>query len=273
MKKIVVLLALGAVVGALGLTGCSKPKKTAASSGSGPDATAASVASDSPVDMKIKWTPGRKYPMRIELAQSTKTDVPNQPQPVVQEMKLTQGIEFSAVKELADGGQQLEMKFETETMNVSQNGTSVLSFDSLQSPAQDANNPVAPILRAMTGARLQYFIDANGKVERMEGVDELKKRIAATGQPQTQGAFQQMFSEDTLKRYGSLAEALPGHPVSPGDTWPFKEDVSSLHRGCDGGLEIYLQELGTAWRPSMCARGGGGRYFDQIHFHGQRHGG
>ena len=264
------------MAGALLLFGCSKSKTAATSSennGNGSETAAGSVASDRPVDMKIKWTAGKKYPMRIELAQSTKTEVPNQPQPVVQEMKLTQGFDISALKELENGGRQLEMKFETETMDVSQGGPSVLSFDSLQSPAQDANNPVAPVLRAMIGARLQYFTDANGKVERMEGVDELKKRIAATGQPQTQGTFQQMFSEDTLKRYGSFAEALPGHPVNLGDTWPFKEDVSSLHRGCDGGLEIYLQELGTAWRPQMRARGGGGRYFDQNHFHGQRHGG
>ena len=115
--------------------------------------------------------------MRIELAQSTKTEVPDQPQPVVQEMNLTQGFDISALKELENGGRQLELKFESESMDVSQGGQSVLSFDSLQSPALDANNPVAPVLRAMIGARIQYFTDANGKVERMDGrgrIDEAR---------------------------------------------------------------------------------------------------
>jgi hypothetical protein len=227
MKKLFVILPLCALAGGLLLAGCSKSKNTATKSGSSADSTMASGASDQPVDMKIKWTVGRKYPMRIELAQSTKTEVPNQPQPVVQETKLTQGFDISALKELDNGGRQLELKFETETMNVSQGGQNVLSFDSLQSPAQDTNSPVAPVLRAMIGSRIQYFTDANGKVERMEGVDELAKRVAATGQPQTRAMFQQMFSAETLKRYGSFADSLPGHPVNMGDTWPFQEDVST----------------------------------------------
>ncbi|HXR47801.1 MAG TPA: DUF6263 family protein [Candidatus Limnocylindrales bacterium] len=230
MKKLVVMLPLCALAGGLLLTGCSKSKNAATTAGNnrnGTGTTATSGASDKPVDMKIKWTVGRKYPMRIELTQSTTTEVPDQPQPVVQEMNLSQGFDISALKELENGGRQLELKFETETMNVSQGGTTKVSFDSLQSPAQDANNPVAPVLRAMIGARIQYFTDANGKVERMEGVNELAQRVAATGNPQAQASFQQMFSEDTLKRYGSFADSLPGHTVNIGDTWPFQEDVST----------------------------------------------
>ncbi|HUA67171.1 MAG TPA: DUF6263 family protein, partial [Candidatus Saccharimonadales bacterium] len=122
---------------------------------------------------------------------------------------------------------ELELKFENETMNVSQGDRNVLSFDSTQSPSQDADNPAAPVLRAMIGARIQYFTDANGKVERMEGVDALTQRIAATGNPQEQAMFKQMFSEDTLKRYVSFADALPNRAVNVSDSWPFQEDVPS----------------------------------------------
>ena len=223
MKKLVVLLALGAVVGALGLTGCSKSKKTAASSGSGPDATAASVASDSPVDMKIKWTPGRKYPMRIELAQSTKTDVPNQPQPVVQEMKLTQGFEFSALKELANGGRQLELKFETETMNVSQGGTQRVEF---RFPAESGpgrqQSGGADIARDDWRAH-SIFYRCERQSGRMEGVDELTKRVAATGsrRPRAVPANVQRGHAQTVW----FLRRCPAGPSgqAPGDTWPFKE--------------------------------------------------
>jgi hypothetical protein len=230
MKKLAVILPLYVVAGAVLLAGCSKSRTAATSSGNGgngADATLASGASDKPVDMKIKWTVGKKYPMRIEVAQSTKTDVPDQPQPVAQEMKLTQGFTISSLKELDNGGRQLELKFESAKMDVSQGERNVLSFDSLQSPAQDGSNAAAPVLRTMIGARIQYFTDAEGKVERMTGVDELTRRIAATGQPQAQAMFQQMFSEETLKRYGSFADSLPDHAVNLGDSWPFKEDVPS----------------------------------------------
>ena len=182
---------------------------------------------DRPLEMKIRWTVGKEYPMHLEMDLTTKTDVPNQRQPVIQEVKLAQDIDFSALKKLDNGGFQLELKFEGETMNVFQGDRSVMSFDSAQSPAQDALNPVAPMLRAMLDARVQYVTDANGKVEKVEGVDELRKRIAATGQPQEQAMFNEMFSEDTLKQYGSFADAMPDHEVAIGDHWRLKKDMSS----------------------------------------------
>ncbi len=230
MKKLVAILPLCVVAVALGLSGCSKSKTGATSSGNsgdGSDATTASVASDQPVDMRINWTVGHKYPMRMEMDQTTKTDVPNQPQPVVQEVKISQGFDMSVLKALDNGGRQLELQFESQTMDVFQGDRNVLSFNSLQDSAPDTNDPVSPVLRAMIGARVQFFTDATGKVERVEGTDALVKRFAASGNPQTQALVQQMFGEETLKRYGSFADAMPGHVVKVGDSWPLKEDVTT----------------------------------------------
>jgi hypothetical protein len=227
MKRLAVLLTLGAVAGCLLSTGCSKSKNAATQSGNNAASTTASVASDQPVDMRINWSVGRNYPMSMELDQTTKTDVPNQPQPVVQEVKISQAFDMSVLKALDNGGRQLEFQFESQTMDVSQGDRSVLSFNSLQDSAQDTNNPVAPVLRAMIGVRVQFFTDANGKVERVEGTDALAKRFAASGNPQVQALVQQMFGEETLKRYGSFADAMPGHVVKVGDNWPLKEDVTT----------------------------------------------
>jgi hypothetical protein len=223
MKKIVVLFTFCVLAGCGLLSGCSK-SKPAGQPGNNADS---GTASADPVAMKITWTVGKKYSMHMELAQSTRTDVPSLPQPVTQEMKLAQDFDISALKELDGGGRQLELTFEDETMNVSQGGRNLLNFDSTQSPVQDTNNPVAAILRAMIGAHIQYFTDANGKVEKMEGVSELASRVAATGKPQEQAMFKQMFSEDTLKQYGSFADAMPDHTVNIGDNWTLKKDVTS----------------------------------------------
>lgn len=163
----------------------------------------------------------------MELDQTVKTEVPNQPQPVIQKVKLTQDFNIAVLKELDKGGRQLELTFENQTINVSQGDHSVLSFDSAQSSAPDTDDPFAPILRAMMGAHIQYFTDANGKVETVEGVDELRNRIAKAGRPQEQAMLKDMFSEDTLKQYGSFADAMPDHTVNIGDNWPLKKDIPS----------------------------------------------
>jgi hypothetical protein len=227
MKKIVVILSLCAMAGCMLLSGCSKSKNAATPSGNGTDSSATSATADGPAEMRIKWTVGKKYIMRMEFNQDTETMLPNQPQPIKVEVNMAQDFDISALKELDNGGRQLELEFENETMNVSQGGRSVLSFNSAQSLAQDTNNPIAPILRVMIGGRIEYFTDADGKVQKIEGVDELMNRIAATGKPQQQAMFKQMFSEDSLKQYASFGDTIPNRTVNIGESWPVKKDVVS----------------------------------------------
>ena len=227
MKKLFIILPLCAVAGCLLCSGCSKSKNKANQSGNTADSTTAGAASESPVAMKIKWTVGKAFPMHMEMKQTTKTDVPNQPQPVVQVININQDFDFSALKQLDNGGWELELKFVSETMDISQGDRSVMSFNSAHSPDQDGNNPVAPIMRGMIGARIQYFTDANGKVERVEGVNELKNRITASGQ-QNQAMLNQMISEDSFKQYGSFADAMPNHAVAIGDSWTMEKDVTTF---------------------------------------------
>ena len=227
MKKAVVILSLCAMAAGLLLTACSKSKTAPTQSAKGADSTMNVGISKDPVDMRITWKIGKKYPMHIELNQSTKTDVPDQQQPVAQEMNLKQDFDITALKEIDGGGRQLELQFNSQAMDISQGAQTVLSFNSMNSPGADANNPAASVLRAMIGVRIQYFTDANGKVERMDGMDALEKRIAATGQPREEAMFKQMFSEDTLKRYCSFADGMPNRTVAIGDSWPFRQDIAS----------------------------------------------
>jgi hypothetical protein len=229
MNKAITLISLAVVAGGVLLSGCSKPKKPATPSvSSDPSgATAVTAAADDPVDMKIKWAAGKTFAMRMSFDQDMDMKVPNQPDPVKQQVKMTQNFSLSALKKLDNGGWELQLEFENETMEVLAGGRSVLTFDSNENPAEETNNPAAAILRAMVGARLQYFTDASGKVEKMGGVDELMKRVSAVGTQQQRGMFQQMFSEDTLKRYGSFSEALPNRIVKIGESWPQKNDIVS----------------------------------------------
>ena len=258
MKKLLILLPLCAVAGCLWLSGCSKSKNAATQSGnSAGSATAASATatatSDQSLEMKIKWAVGKDYPMHMQMDQITKTDVPGQPQPFVQKMNIGQDFDFSAVKQLDNGGWQLQLKFDSETMDMAQGDHNVISFNSAQSSDQDGNNPAAPIMRAMIGARIQYFTDANGKVERVEGVDELKSHIAASGQPQNQAILNQMINADAFKQYGSFADAMPDHRVAIGDDWTLNKDVSTFI----GVLTVNLKYTFKNWEQHgdrNCAR-------------------
>jgi len=160
-------------------------------------------------------------------------------------VNLTQDFDFTALKELDNGGWQLALTFDSETLNVTQGGRNVMSFASAQSAAQDAGDPAAPILRAMIGTRIQYFTDAQGVVEKLEGLDALKSRINAAAQPQQQAVFNELFSEDTLKQYGSFAEALPKRTVAPGESWHVKKDISSSI----GVLTLDMKYTFKNWEP------------------------
>ena len=227
MKKNILLFLMVAMAGNVILSGCSKSKKTAASPESNAGSSTAAATPDGPVELKIKWAAGKKYSMRLEFNQGTEMNAPGQPEPVKQEVKMAQDFTFTAVNQLDNGGWQLELEFEQESMDVLQGGRSVLNFDTTQSPDMDTNNPVAPIMRAMVGARIQYFIDASGKVEKLGGVAELLNHIVATTKPRQQAMFKQMFSEDTLKQYGSFSETLPNRLVNIGESWSVKRDIGS----------------------------------------------
>jgi hypothetical protein len=189
-------------------------------------APAATVKSDGPVDMRINWDTGKGYAMNVVMDQTTTTQVPGLAQPVLQSIKLTQDLDVSTLKQLDDGGHQLELKFQSQSMDISQGGQNILKFDSADSPDQDTNM-FAPVLRAMIGTRIEFFTDADGKVEKMEGIDDLKNRIAAIADPQGQALLNQMFSPDTLEQYGSFAEAVPGRTVAVGDSWRLKKDITT----------------------------------------------
>jgi hypothetical protein len=228
MKTLVALLSLGAVVGCMLLSGCSKPRSPAAHPENSGDASAAASAEDKdPVEMKIKWNVGKQYEMRIQVNQATETVVANVANPVKQSVKVAQDFNISPKKVLDNGGWQLELTFLNQSMDVFQGDNKVLSFDSMQGVPVDTNNLAAVILQAMIGARIEYFTDANGKVERIEGVDDLMNRFSSNGKPQGRAMFRQMFSEDTLKRYGSFGDQFPNRLVKVGESWSNQEDINS----------------------------------------------
>jgi RNA polymerase sigma factor (sigma-70 family) len=186
-----------------------------------------SAAERGPIEMQTQWQMGKKYSMHKEDIQTTETKNPGQAKPVKQVQKKTEDFCFFPVRKLDNGGWQLQLEFESLALAVTMGDRKVFEADSTQKPAQDARNPVGARLRKMTGARLEYFTDANGKVEKMNGYQELVTRVAG-GNQQEQAAFKDLFDEISLEKYGSVGEdTTPRRVVKLGDHWAVKLKVPS----------------------------------------------
>ena len=178
-----------------------------------------------PVELKARWVVGKKYELHGEVDHSEATKSPDQSPPAQSGYKWTQDANISALKELPEGGWQLEWEFAREALEAPPGGQGGLSFDSAQSPAGNTNNPLT-ILGALIGWRLEYFTDAEGKVQRMEGVNQLTDHIAAVGTRQQRQIFSQLFGGDALKGYLSCGDWLPNRIMKVGESWSRKNDVA-----------------------------------------------
>jgi RNA polymerase sigma factor (sigma-70 family) len=180
-----------------------------------------------PAEIKVKWAVGKKYVWHMDFDQSTEGKSPGQPQPVKEGTKWTQDINMSVLKELPNGGRQLEFEFVDEAMDAWWSGRTVFSFDSAQNPAVDKTNDFS-MLGAMLGARLEYFTDADGTVQTVDGVDKLTAHIAAVGTPQQRHLFNGLFGGGAFTNYFSFGAGTPDRTVQVGESWPAKIDVANV---------------------------------------------
>jgi len=96
---------------------------------------------------------------------------------------------------------------------------------------------------------------ADNEVVRMEGVDELEKRLSS-GVPTNALAFSRIpFSEAYLKEMmNGLHQYLPRQAVRPGDTWPFQMDMAMSPLGTvTTDYTVTFQSWEQHWKRN-CAR-------------------
>ena len=196
-----------------------------------------------PVAMEVQWQIGKKYLMHKEDVQTTEMKNPGQAKPVKQAQKLSQDLYYIPIRKLDTGGWQLQLELGSLALAVTNGNRQVFAADSAQNPAQDARNQVGARLRKMTGARMEYFTDANGKVEQMNGYPELVTRVAGNNQ-QEQAAFKDMFNEINLEKYGSVLEdTVPRRVVKLGDRWVMQLKVPSNA----GNLQVDIKCVFKNW--------------------------
>ena len=223
MKTLHFILTVFALVACALFVGCSKTDNT-------PPTGVAGVTPEGQMEMRFRWIVGKQYVVRMDLHQTSEVEIPNAKQPMQQETTMGQDYTISVLKELPDGGRELQLEFTGMNLSSKAGDRVVLSFDSAQDPSGDARNPAASIFRKMIGGRLKYVTDADGRVVSVEGARELSDRVLAGSDPQLKASFSSMYSEGYLKQLCDTARMAPSRGVKPGDSWMmnFNEEMGTI---------------------------------------------
>jgi hypothetical protein len=175
------------------------------------------------VELKLKWPVGSQMVQSIESKQTSETIVPRAPAPVKQEINFGQKFSLKVLREMADGGHELELEFLGMRLSVTAANQRQLEFDS--SDKSSATNPAAAAFQTLVGAKLRLFMDASNEVWKVEGAEDLANRLSGGKDPL--GVMRSLFNEDYFKQQVmSQNKALPGKPVQPGDTWPVQQEMT-----------------------------------------------
>jgi len=175
-----------------------------------------------PANLTLKWVIGERYPMHVELVQNTETPMPNAPAPVKMQVNFTENFDITPQEKLAAGGWKLEVEFRKVTVAIQQGGRTLLSQDSGAGDAASGN-----LAAGIVGGKVECYIDGEGNVTNVEGVEELLQRTGADAKSQELAIFRQLFNDGSIKQYLAIGSSVPGRFVKVGETWPFKKDVSS----------------------------------------------
>ena len=217
MNKKLLLLTV-TLTSALLWVGCNKSGKLNESSTFKPPA--------GPMELKAKWPLGEHVVQSMEIKQNAEISLPNQPNPMEQDMTLGQKYGLTVLKENADGGHEVELEFLNVQMMMALGGKPMVNYDSEKKSADDSKNPVAGMFQKIIGAKIQYFMDASNRVERIEGVDALVARLGSSGPADMSTSLKSMFSEGYFKQIMDSSRYLPSKPVQPGDTWPIQMEIA-----------------------------------------------
>lgn len=183
-----------------------------------------------PVELRMKWPVGARYVYRMDMVQAGDMTIPGQPAPMKQETNISQEFALAVLKDRPEGGQEVELEFLSQAMEMKMAGTTAMKFDSKTpvSPTSPENPAMAP-MRKLIGLKLKYLTNAQGQMDKIEGVDAMLAKMTEDS-PATAGMLKGMFNEEQMKQMIQSVQ-LPSKPVKLGESWPAKMDIPMAGMG------------------------------------------
>lgn len=249
------------------LVGCNKKSGDAASNSS-KETAITGKPTDAPVAITPAWKSGNKYAMRLERTQTGRlgpmgmggrrgqqaNDAPVETV-YAQEYTLT-------ITNAADGKRGAELEITGIELQSGRGEETLINYDSQNKAApREQGNPISTAivgaLDKLVGGKVRYLLGEDGKVQKVDGIDELFAR--ADGTNTQRGPFapsrflRNAISEDTFKQMVEISGA-PGKDVKVGESWPFSR---KLDAPIIGKLSIDITNTLRGWQEhegKKCAR-------------------
>jgi hypothetical protein len=217
MKKQTFHAAVAALVCLLAVS-CSKQKER-----SSQPKSQTSNSSEPAVELKAKWSPGKKIVQRMTIsARNGSADQQSSRGQQVTDMSWDYSV--TTLKQSDDGGHELELEFVSTKIEAKAGDRVYMSFDSAHDDGKETKDPFTPAFRKLVGAKVRYVLGPDGKVKTLDGYDDFMVRIARGSK--NSEMLKSMFNQEMLKRLCGWADSLPDHPVRPGDTWKQSIDTT-----------------------------------------------
>jgi hypothetical protein len=189
---------------------------------------AGSLSAADTLELKQRWIAGKKYYQTMQTVQTSSFSMAGQTleQAVSTTMEITQAVRLQP-----DGkSKRMTMKYDRVAMDMSMNGQKV-SFDSSKPDA--GNDPLgfSKTFGSIAGKELQILLSENDEITGLENYDEFIKMLGSSPVPGMD--MSKMFSKESITQMmkGQSLQSLPGHPVKPGDSWPFTTNLELAQMG------------------------------------------
>lgn len=180
--------------------------------------TASAAYAADAISLKQQWQTGKRYAQSMTMDQVTSIDLGQ----AKMDQKMNMAIDMSStVTKHEDGkSKRVAIKYEKMVMNMDMNGQKT-TIDSSKPAA--AAGPMGNPFAAIAGKEIRLVLDADDKVTGFENFDELTQAAGGSGNPLTASFLNKDALSKTIQQ--SSLQALPTHPVKPGDAWPFTVDL------------------------------------------------
>lgn len=248
------------------LSGCKKKSSDSAASDSATPIVG--KATDTPVSIKPAWKSGNKYLMRLERTQVGRFGPAAAPRRGQRQnndapVETTYAQEYTVtITNGAAGTRGAELEITGIELVAARGEETFINYDSQNKAApRDQSNPISTAivnaLDRLIGGKVHYLLSADGKVQKVEGVNELFARADGTNTPRGQFAastiLRRAISEDTFKQMVEINGA-PDKDMKIGDSWPFAREVDA---GMVGKISVSVTNTLRGWQErdgAKCAR-------------------
>jgi hypothetical protein len=198
---------------------------------------AAPLSAADAVELKQRWIPGKQYFQTLQSKQTTSMSIGAQK---VEQSTMTTMEMNLAVRPHEDGrSKRVTIKYDRVAMNMEMNGQK-MGFDSAKPGEGTDPLGLSKTLGATVGKELKVVMTDADEITEIENFDEFIKNLGAPTMPGMD--MSKMFTKESMSqmlKQGAL-QAMPGHPVKPGDSWPFTTSVDLPQMGKVGVKGTYI---------------------------------